>query len=175
MIICLERVADDLHMVQLMPLPRCHPIIFCFIKIQIGLTFLVPAYPSCPEKPLNGCLSVDDLWCPLVGWMFSCVCRVPSKTFDASSKTPWKQKRSDIVRNETKSPKCRKAISATLRRSWNRIVRAMSRCCQNSLRTRSTTFLNDRTLAVLRICLYVTFRCYKQYTSTVLWYAVGWA
>ena len=27
-----------------------HPIISCFIKIQIGLTFLVPAYPGCPGK-----------------------------------------------------------------------------------------------------------------------------
>jgi len=27
--------------------------------IQIGLIFVMPAYPSCPEKePLNGCLSV---------------------------------------------------------------------------------------------------------------------
>jgi len=34
-------------MVQRMPLP---PIISCFIKIQIGLTFLVPAYSGCPEK-----------------------------------------------------------------------------------------------------------------------------
>jgi len=40
-VICLERGADDLHMVQLMPLPR--PINSCFIKIQIGLSFLVPA------------------------------------------------------------------------------------------------------------------------------------
>jgi len=29
---------------------HCHPIICCFIKIQIGLTFLVPAYPRCPGK-----------------------------------------------------------------------------------------------------------------------------
>ena len=26
---------------------HCHPIISCFIKIQIGLTVLVPAYPGC--------------------------------------------------------------------------------------------------------------------------------
>jgi len=52
-IICLEQGSDDLHMVQLMPLPPC------LIKIQIGLKFLVPAYPGCPGKgrPLNGCLS----------------------------------------------------------------------------------------------------------------------
>jgi len=39
MVVCLERVAD-LHMAQLMPLPLT---VSCFSKIQIGLTFLVPA------------------------------------------------------------------------------------------------------------------------------------
>jgi len=39
--ICLERGAD-LHMAQLMPLPLT---VSCFSKIQIGFTFLVPAYP----------------------------------------------------------------------------------------------------------------------------------
>ena len=29
---------------------HCHPIISCFIKIQIGLTFLEQAYPGCLEK-----------------------------------------------------------------------------------------------------------------------------
>jgi len=29
---------------------HCHPIISCFVKIQIGLTVLVPAYPGCPKK-----------------------------------------------------------------------------------------------------------------------------
>ena len=29
---------------------HCHPIISCIIKIQIGLSFLVPAYPGCPGK-----------------------------------------------------------------------------------------------------------------------------
>jgi len=29
---------------------HCHPIISCFIKIQIGLTFLVMAYQGCPGK-----------------------------------------------------------------------------------------------------------------------------
>jgi len=29
---------------------HCHPIISCFINIQTGLTFLVPAYPGCPRK-----------------------------------------------------------------------------------------------------------------------------
>jgi len=36
MIICLQRGADNFHMVRLMLLP---PIISCFVKIQIGLTF----------------------------------------------------------------------------------------------------------------------------------------
>jgi len=44
---CLECGANDLHIVQLMPLP---PIISCFIEIQIGLTLIVPTYPSCPGK-----------------------------------------------------------------------------------------------------------------------------
>ena len=35
---------------------HCHPIISYFIKIQIGVTFLVPAYPGCPG---NGCLHKD--------------------------------------------------------------------------------------------------------------------
>ena len=44
MVICLERGAD-LHMAQLMPLTVCF-----FSKIQIGLTFLVPARPGSPGK-----------------------------------------------------------------------------------------------------------------------------
>ena len=36
-----------------------HPVISCFNKTEIGLTFLVPAYPGVLEKkPLFGCLSV---------------------------------------------------------------------------------------------------------------------
>ena len=42
MVICLERGAD-LHMAQLMPLPLT---VSCSSKIQIGFTFLVPAYPE---------------------------------------------------------------------------------------------------------------------------------
>ena len=37
----------DLHMAQLMPLPLT---VSCSSKIQIGFTFLVPAYPGCPGK-----------------------------------------------------------------------------------------------------------------------------
>jgi len=57
MVICLERGAD-LHMAQLMSLPLT---VSCFSKIQIGLTFLVPAHLGSPGKgPLNGCV-----------WLFS--------------------------------------------------------------------------------------------------------
>jgi len=45
-VICLERGAD-LHMAQLMPLPRT---VCCFSKIQIGFTFLVPAHLGSPGK-----------------------------------------------------------------------------------------------------------------------------
>jgi len=46
MVICLERGAD-LHMAQLMPLPLT---VSCFSKIQIGFTFLVPAYQGSPGQ-----------------------------------------------------------------------------------------------------------------------------
>ena len=46
MVICLERGAD-MHMAQLMPLPLT---VSSSSKIQIGFTFLVPAYPGCPGK-----------------------------------------------------------------------------------------------------------------------------
>jgi len=45
-----------LHTAQLMPLPLT---VSCSSKIQIGFTFLVPAYLVVPEKgPLNGCVCV---------------------------------------------------------------------------------------------------------------------
>jgi len=37
----------DLHTDQLMPLPLT---VFCFSKIQIGFTFLVPAHPGSPGQ-----------------------------------------------------------------------------------------------------------------------------
>ena len=46
MVICMERGAD-LHMAQLMPLPRT---VSCSSKIQIGFTFLVPAHPGSPGQ-----------------------------------------------------------------------------------------------------------------------------
>ena len=46
MVICLEQDAD-LHTAQLMPLPLT---VSCFSKIQIGVTFLVPAHPGSPGQ-----------------------------------------------------------------------------------------------------------------------------
>ena len=52
MIICLERGAHDLHMVQLMPLSPHHLLLQ---QNPQRFTCLVPAYPGCPEKrQLNG-------------------------------------------------------------------------------------------------------------------------
>ena len=56
-VIYLERGAV-LHMAQLMPLPLT---ISCSSKIQIGFTFLVPAYPGSPGKSA-------------VKWVCVCVC-----------------------------------------------------------------------------------------------------
>ena len=39
--------SEDLHMAQLMPQPLT---VSCFSKIQIGFTFLIPAYPGSPGK-----------------------------------------------------------------------------------------------------------------------------
>ena len=46
MVTCLEWGAD-LHMAQLMPLPLT---VSCFIRVQIGITFLVPAHLGRPGK-----------------------------------------------------------------------------------------------------------------------------
>jgi len=56
-VICLERGAD-LHMAQLIPLPLT---VFCFSKIQIGFTFLVPARLGSPGKRA-------------IKWVCVCVC-----------------------------------------------------------------------------------------------------
>jgi len=57
MVVCLQQSANDLHMVQPMPLSPHH---MCFIKIQIGLTFLMPA---CPGKEAVKQVSVwPSLW-----------------------------------------------------------------------------------------------------------------
>jgi len=49
-VICLERGADCLHMVQLMPLPSPNLTISCLNWIQTSFTSLLPAYPGWPGK-----------------------------------------------------------------------------------------------------------------------------
>ena len=68
MVICLERRAD-LHMAQLKPLPLT---VSCFSKIQIGLTFLIPAHLGSPG---NVCVYTDGAEAVLkyVGKMTHCL------------------------------------------------------------------------------------------------------
>jgi len=58
MVICLEQGANDVHMVQLMPLPLHH------LMLQQNpewFSFLVPTYQVVLEKrPLNGCSSTSS-------------------------------------------------------------------------------------------------------------------
>ena len=53
-VIFLEQGAN-MHMAQLMPLPLT---ISCFSKIQIGVTFLVPAHPGSPGQRAVKCVCV---------------------------------------------------------------------------------------------------------------------
>ena len=62
MVICLERGAD-LHIAQLMPLPLT---VSCFTKIQIGVTFLVPAHLGSPEKKAVKWVCVSSLIYPKI-------------------------------------------------------------------------------------------------------------
>jgi len=41
-----------LHMAQLIPLPLT---VYCFSKIQIGFTFVVPVHPGNPGQSPEGC------------------------------------------------------------------------------------------------------------------------
>ena len=72
MVICLERGAD-LHMAQLMPLPLT---VSCFSNIQIGFTFLVPAYPGSPGKR-----AVKRVCVYVVRYVL-CNCRILNKILD---------------------------------------------------------------------------------------------
>ena len=65
MVICLERGAD-LHMAQLMPLRLTFS---CFSKIQIGFTFLVPAYLGSP-----GQIAVKRVCVRVCVCVCACVC-----------------------------------------------------------------------------------------------------
>jgi len=69
MVICLERDAD-LHMAQLMPLLLT---VSCFSKIEVGFTFLVPAYPGSPGKRAVQCL----IYSAYITWQdVCCICFV---------------------------------------------------------------------------------------------------
>ena len=49
-LVCLS-VCSEVQMICISPSwCHCHAAISCFIKIQIGSTILVPAYPDCPGK-----------------------------------------------------------------------------------------------------------------------------
>ena len=59
MVICLERSGNDLHMVQLMPLPPHH---LCFSKIQNGLSFWYrPTQVVLEKRPLNDCVCISTV------------------------------------------------------------------------------------------------------------------
>jgi len=60
MVVCLQRSAD-LHMAQPMPLPLTAS---CFSKIQIGFTFLVPAYPGSLVRRAVKRLCVCEVYAP---------------------------------------------------------------------------------------------------------------
>jgi len=55
-----SEVQNDMHMVQLMPLPPHHLLLH---EIKIGLTFLIPAYSSCTGKEA-------------IKWLFVCLFNV---------------------------------------------------------------------------------------------------
>ena len=59
MVICLEQGAD-FHTAQLMPLSLS---VSCFSKIQIGVTFLVPAHPGSPGQRAVKCVCVRVCLC----------------------------------------------------------------------------------------------------------------
>ena len=71
-VICLERGAD-LHMAQLMPLPLT---VSCFSKIQIGFTFLVPAYLGSPGQRAikRVCVCVVSIFNLLWHWIALLYC-----------------------------------------------------------------------------------------------------
>jgi len=47
---------------------HCHPIMSCFIKIKIGLTFLVLSYPGCPDMYAVKWVSVYTRALQTVAW-----------------------------------------------------------------------------------------------------------
>jgi len=85
-VVYLEQGAD-LHMAQLMPLPLT---VFCFSKIQIGFTFLLPARPGSPGKgPLTGV-------CVYSGFCYFCI--VPVYTMSQKNDTKFLRITPDVNR-----------------------------------------------------------------------------
>jgi len=84
-VICVERGAD-LHMTQLMPLPLT---VSCFSEIQIGFTFLVPAYPGSPgQRAVKRCVCVCVCVCVLSYLMLSGYRDMTPPGLDAASPPP---------------------------------------------------------------------------------------
>ena len=67
-----------MHMAQLMPLPLT---VSCSSKIQIGFTFLVPAYPGCPGKEAVNWLQLQ-IGCCIV---MRCLCQLLQTCFQLSA------------------------------------------------------------------------------------------
>ena len=76
MVVCLERGAD-LHVAQLMPLPLT---VSCFIKVQIGFTFLLPAHSGSPGRRA-------------VKRARACVCVYPGAMQPAERGRAWRDRR----------------------------------------------------------------------------------
>ena len=49
-VVCLERGADCLHMVQLMPMPPQTTKSLALFQFRLIFAFLIPAYTGCPRK-----------------------------------------------------------------------------------------------------------------------------
>ena len=94
---------------------HCHPIIFCIIKIQIGLTFLVAAYPGCPGKEV-------------IKWVSVCLCADQVIRMDARRNDPTVNSE-DLAREklalQMKAEKLKqdntKKRDVSYTRSWHRI------------------------------------------------------
>ena len=83
MVICLERGAD-LHMAQLMPLLLT---VSCSSKVQIGFTFLVPAYPGCPGKEAVKWLLLLLLF---LAYLLTMVSKAESEAQEKRGQVDWK-------------------------------------------------------------------------------------
>jgi len=117
----------------------CHPIISCFIKIQIGLTFLVPAYSDCTEKEAIKCparqfhlvhcmvtlqqvsfllISIALTMYPIVScWKASWPTQHKVQTLDCVHHTPWwkwSQQCLPVKRNQNNACQCMLATTQHL-------------------------------------------------------------